>query len=499
MNKICFLLILIMSAPFSAFAQVTTSSPLFQLSTEKGYEIRSITLPKSSGSFSLDDSKPIAGLSLTGKVVLPSQESFARIILLDKEGIEYLVFETSRLFNDKDSFSLINYCEETKILPNVCPSKLLFYSNEAFVDIDYITLKVNQEYGKLQMKREDYREISEQNKQMQIDYIVRAINENNEKHNRLWRAEVTDLSLLQWKDKKKILGIDGSCRPTGFEYYSSGIFELGENGDDQILLRSNSPYVESFDWRNRHGTNWMTSVKNQSSGNGCWAFAAVGVTEALVNLYFNQKIDCNLSEQEVISCSGCGDNLSGGYSGSALSWISSHGISEENSFPFSNTDEPCSNKGSFSELITMSGTSYVQNHTLNNNDSVKKALIKYGPLTSGFRYNNGTYHGHAMTLTGYSILHEGDTIRYFGDYSQAPNNFVVIQNGDNRIGKTYWIFKNSYGTNRYYEHKGYAYVLFNDQSCFNLIGYQISRMVMTVTMLSGRWMILAMCIIWLYM
>ena len=466
MNKICFLLILSMSVTFSIFAQPTTSSPLFQLSTEKGYEMRNIALPQSCESFSLDDSKPIAGLSLTGQVVLPSQKSFARVILMDKDGNEYLVFEMSRLFNDKDSLSLINYCEETKILPNVCPSKLLLYSSEAFINIAYITLKVSREDVKPQMGREDYREMSKQNKQEQVKLIVRNINENNKTHNRLWRAEVTDLSLLQWEDRKKILGIGGRCRPTGFEYYSSGIFELGEAEDDQTLLRSNSPYVESFDWRNRHGTNWMTPVKYQSTGNGCWSFAAVGVTEALVNLYFNQKIDYDLSEQEVISCSDCGTNSSGGYEGCALSWISSHGISEENSFPFSNSDEPCSNKGSFSELITMNSTSYVNNHTINNNDSVKKALIKYGPLASGFMYNNGLYHGHCMALVGYATLHEGDTIRYFGNYNQSPENFTVIPMNDNRIGKTYWIFKNSYGTNLYYDHNGYAYVLFNDQACF---------------------------------
>lgn len=465
MNKICFLLILSMSVTFTTFAQLTTSSPLFQLSTEKGYEMKSIALPNSCESFSLDDSKPIAGLSLTGKVFLPNQKSFARVILLDKDGNEFLVFEMSRLFNDKDSLFLTNYCEETKILPNVCPSKLLLYSKEAFIDIAYITLKVGRGHGMKQMELRDYREMSKQNKQEQVEFIVRNINENNKIHNRLWRAETTDLSLLQWKDRKKILGIDERCRPTGFEYYSSGIFELGEVGDDQTLLRSNSPYVESFDWRNRHGINWMTPVKDQSTGNGCWAFAAVGVTEALVNLYFNQKIDYNLSEQEVISCSGCGTNSSGGYEGCALNWISSHGISEENSFPFSNSDVPC-NKEIFCELITMNSTSYVHNHTVNNNDSVKKALIKYGPLTSGFMYNNSSYHGHCMVLVGYAILQEGDTIRYFGGYGQSPNNFVVIQSGDCRIGKTYWIFKNSYGTNRYYEHKGYSYVLFNDQSCF---------------------------------
>ena len=471
MNKFGLLLILSISATICCYAQLTTSSPSFNLSSEKGYEMKNIAAPPNCKSFNLDDSKPIVGLSLTGNIVLPSQKSFTRVILLDKDGNEYLVFEMSRLFNDKDSLFLINYCEETKILPNVYPSKLLIYLGEAIIDIAYITLKTFQEDRKQQIDFAEYKRMSDQNKQEQVELIVRNINVNNKQHNRLWRAEATDLSLLRWEDRKKILGIDGRYSPTGFEYYSSGIFELGDVEDNQTMLRSSSPYVESFDWRNRHGINWMTSVKNQSPGNGCWAFAAVGVTEALVNLYFNQKIDYNLSEQEVISCSGCGSNASGGYAGCALGWISSHGVSEETSFPFSNSDEACSNKGAFSELITMNGTSDIYNHTLNNNDSVKKYLIKYGPLTSGFRYNDGTYHGHAMTLVGYSILHEGDTIRYFGSYNQSPNNFVVIQSGDSRIGKTYWIFKNSYGTNRYYEHKGYAYVLFNDQSCFNTPHY----------------------------
>ena len=455
-----------MSATFSIFAQPTTSSPLFQLSTEKGYEMKSIALLHSCESFSLDDSKSIVGLSLTGKIFLHSKKSFGRVVLMDKDGNEYLALEMSRLFNDKDSLSLINYCEETKILPNIYPSKLLFYSSDAVIDISSITLKTFHGDGKQHLTQAEYKNISEQQKRMQVEVIVNNINENNEKHNRLWRAEVTEQSLLRWEDKKRILGVDGECPPIGFEYYSSGIFEFGDAEDSQPTMRNSSTYVESFDWRNRHGINWMTPVKHQSTGGGCWAFAAVGVTEALVNLYFNQKIDYDLSEQEVISCSGCGSNLLGGYEGSALNWISSHGISEENSFPFSNSDEPCSNKGSFSELITMSGTSFVRNHTINNNDSVKKALIKYGPLTSGFMYNDGSYHGHAMTLVGYSVIHEGDTIRFFGGYGQSPDNFVVIQNGDSRIGKTYWIFKNSYGTNMNFEHKGYSYIIFNDQSCF---------------------------------
>lgn len=416
----------------------------------------------------LDSCGPIEGLALIGKIHQPKQNSFVRILLKDRDGREYLVLETCKLYNDVDNMTLSNYCEETKYLPDVYPYMLRVYTNEATVELSHVTILHGKESNTRQtgelVKRKD---LSKENKLRQAQFIADNINENNKKHHRIWRADVTDISLLSWEEKKKILGIDGENQPTGFEYYSSGIFEIGEINNESIASpRINSPYIETFDWRNRHGINWMTSVKNQSPGNGCWAFSTVGVTEALVNLYYNKKIDYDLSEQEVISCSSCGTNSYGGNSACALSWISAHGISEEASFPFSNTDEPCSNQGSFTELIAMSGTAEVYNHTINNNDSVKKALIKYGPSTSGFKYNHNGYHGHAMMLVGYSTLHEGDTIRYFDNYYQSPTNFDVIQSGDNRIGKTYWIFKNSYGPNRYFEHKGYAYVLFNDQSCF---------------------------------
>ena len=130
-------------------------------------------------------------------------------------------------------------------------------------------MKVSHGDGKRNMTQAEYKNISEQQKRAQVGAIVNNINENNEKHNRLWRAEVTDLSLLRWEDKKKILGVDGECYPTGFEYYSSGIFEFGDAENSQSMMRNSSPYVESFDWRNRHGTNWITPVKHQSTGNRC--------------------------------------------------------------------------------------------------------------------------------------------------------------------------------------------------------------------------------------
>jgi len=47
-----------------------------------------------------------------------------------------------------------------------------------------------------------------------------------------------------------------------------------------------------------------------------------------------------------------------------------------------------------------------------------------------------------MTLSGFGTVKAGDTVfqDVTGEYSS-----IIIPNGDSRIGKTYWIFKDSKG------------------------------------------------------
>lgn len=59
---------------------------------------------------------------------------------------------------------------------------------------------------------------------------------------------------------------------------------------------------KSFDWRNRHGENWITTVKNQGSAGACRTFAPTGTLEAQINLYYNRLLDLDLSEQIAEDC-----------------------------------------------------------------------------------------------------------------------------------------------------------------------------------------------------
>lgn len=468
MKDIIYLSILVLINFFTleSEAQKIISDPAFRQDTNDIIMVKMDSLFHKSDSIILNFDESINGFAITGTVEQPDANSSIRILLKDKEGKEYVVLESNRLYNDAEKLIFSNYCEETKTLIDIHPSMLYVYLSHASIYLSQISFNLSENISpnKQESRISDLKNKSALERLEQAKSISNNINDYNKKHKKLWRAEPSDLTILPWENKKRVLGLRPENSSMGFEYYSTGIFEIGDSVA-QYQSNSNSPYVDNFDWRWRHGKNWMTTVKNQLTGNSCWAFAAVGLTEAMVNIYFNRKIDYDLSEQEIISCCD-GSNANGGSARAALNWIKVNGVSEESSFPFSNSDEPCNNKGYFNELISFNDTSTVKNFSINNNDSIKKALINNGPLTSGFVYNNGGEVSHSMVLTGYATLHQGDTIRYFSNYNQSPTYFDVIQNDDPRIGKTYWIFKNSYGTNRYYEHHGYVYVLFNDQSCF---------------------------------
>ncbi len=63
-------------------------------------------------------------------------------------------------------------------------------------------------------------------------------------------------------------------------------------------------------------------------------------TEAMVNLYYNQQLNLDLSEQDVLSCSG-GGSCDGGYPSTAVNYITNTGIVDENTFPYQADDLAC--------------------------------------------------------------------------------------------------------------------------------------------------------------
>ncbi len=178
----------------------------------------------------------------------------------------------------------------------------------------------------------------------------------------------------------------------------------------------------------------------------CWAFGPTAQVEALTNLYYNEHIDADLSEQYIV-CKEPAGVSHGWYYSKALDHFKNEGVPDESCLSYSasvsNCDDLCENPN---ERIRI--TSY--NSISNNETSIRQNLMDQ-PLTVGgipYTWYNGNTESHCMLLIGWGVIDE-DTPSIIG----APA--VPVDNS--WYGTTYWIYKNSYGLNDGYN--GFLYIL----------------------------------------
>jgi len=180
------------------------------------------------------------------------------------------------------------------------------------------------------------------------------------------------------------------------------------------------PYPDELDYRNFQGQNWMTSVKNQGNCGSCWAFATVGIVESFLNLYYNQHLDLDLSEQQLVSncCINCG-SCWGGHSYQSLDYAQQNGIVDEYCFPYLVGNSDCNLCENWEEKVWK-----LEHEELNNLEiDVKSKLNSKGPMPMIIWDWQ-----HAIGLVGYE------------------------KNGDEDV----WVFKNSWGSD--WGENGFGYI-----------------------------------------
>lgn len=427
-----------------------------------------------------DNTSAIYGLSITMDINRSVDKGLVRILLEDSNGKKYLVAESYKeISNTKKNQNLSKYCEETALLEGINPSRLHIITNNAEVVLHSITILTDDLQEQKSSSDAFQKKVADLRKQ-QVQAKVNLINDYNNANQKLWTAGITELSLISFDDKMRILNLPVDASTWGFEYYIGGILEVGER-DSLETNRSNqsSPYVPEFDWTNRHGTNWMTSVKRQGHSNYCVAFASLACVEALINLYYNKKIDFDLSEQEAACCNGSQNPYTNGMvKTDVLNYLKNYGVCDEDSYPF--VDDPLQSYCQSDEInpqvkVKIDGYNELSNYTF---DTMKEALIQHGPLLSGFRAREEEephpIRSHAMALVGYGTIQAGDSIRevlerdslyYWGGYHNdyVYTGYYNIPENSPLIGKTFWKFKNSNNIRLNDDIDGYMYIMFHNQ------------------------------------
>lgn len=387
-----------------------------------------------------------SSVTITGSVTLNSDTSLVRILLIDNVGEESMLFESYSMIVDTNSYSFSNYTDETKYLHNIKPQSLKIYAEDATVYIQSIYVNTNVRTSTLEQTeglRYNYYKSMNQQK-------IAKMNSQISKRGMRWTAGETDWGNLYYKDKKIELGGTINYNSYGFEYQIEGAFSFPQEWETPLLktdpyvvfeydvrnlhnaLDPQSPYYNPPDKINGHNAldtlspyynpnsthGWLTPTKDQLYEehpntpypcSSCWAFAAVAMAEAIVNLYFNKHIDLNLSEQQIISCTSkewcqddttllCNTCQNGGSTSDALTYISSNGVVNESVAPYQARDISCDSLDIVTnqELIKINGP-YTRNFTLNDR---KKALVSKGPLFAATIK-------HAMVVVGWQEYSDG--------------------------------------------------------------------------------------------
>ncbi len=385
----------ILTFPFTTSAQLIQIDSTFNTSTE--------IFP-----FSQVDS--IYNLTITGSVTLNSDTSLVRVILVDDNYNEKLIYEAYPMITSTMTFNFITVCDETCYLNGINPSSIILYIKHASVELQnvaYSTLFVS-----------DADSLNYYSKRHNDSLKVETINNNISARGWEWTAGHTALVLKSYEEKTNIFGENYDLQ--GYDYYTGGVFKYISR---YSTVRSSSNLVESFDWRDRHGSNineqgnvyyggsngWITPFQSQGSCGACAAFGVTAMVEAMTNLYFNTQFvygvnneELNLSEFDVwCGCDGiCYGSNAGIEPTEALLYIKHHGIVNESCYPYA---PPCPDPSTMctdpTTKIKIDGSFSVDDEP--GFDYIKTNLIQYGPLAQWLRFGTSNYYNHEVLLVGY--------------------------------------------------------------------------------------------------
>ena len=183
------------------------------------------------------------------------------------------------------------------------------------------------------------------------------------------------------------------------------------------------------DWRKEHR---VTTVKNQGTCGGCWAFSASEAVEGAWSIKNN--VLYNLSQQELIDCSTSYGNrgCNGGSMDMAFQYIIDNGLCTNLSYHYVGQDQECQ-KDNCSSVVTVSNYTDI----LQNNETELKKVVVQQPVSVAIQANKRSFQMYQSGI--YSDLECG---------TELDHGVLIVGYGYSlEQDMKYWIIKNSWGVN----------------------------------------------------
>ena len=224
---------------------------------------------------------------------------------------------------------------------------------------------------------------------------------------------------------------------------------------------------DEFSWKDYDGKDWTTIAKSQGYCGSCWALAALGTLESIINIREDcAELDQDLSEQYVLSCLPESGGCWGGSTGEAFYLIMNtsadgnycNGIIPESCFPYKAIDakgrdldgynhdpvlcsEKCENWEDVLIPISDYGHLDLNGSHQENIEMIKSQIFQNGPVAAGI-YSTNSFREF------WRKSNDHDDYYPYVNAGGRMNHVVVIVGwkDDPSIGKGgYWICKNSWG------------------------------------------------------
>ena len=259
-----------------------------------------------------------------------------------------------------------------------------------------------------------------------------------------WHADQTSIFQLADHEKKIRMGLK---KPTSVN--NERMLPSAVSAATGSTTGSSTGTATSLNWKT---LGYVTSIKDQGSCGGCWAFAATAALESYILIKDGAlNTEDNRAEEILLSCSSAG-NCNGGYIDDASDYIKKTGLPPETYFAFTaaSTDDKCSNaKTGWTSNTRKINSWYYVATTSPSVSAIKTALTAYGPLVTTmavyydfYSYKSGVYEYTTGALQGYHAI-----------------LIVGFQDDTSVNGGGYFIVKNSWGTD--WGEAGYFKIAYN--------------------------------------